>query len=40
MGDAEGRVCAQEIADPGGKQPVIIRQHNVNRHVRSLQVHE
>lgn len=40
VGDAEGRVCAQEIADSGGKKPVIIRQHNVNRHVRSLQVHE
>lgn len=40
MGDAEGRVSSDEVADSGDEEPVIIRQHNVNRHVRSLQVHE
>lgn len=40
VGDAEGRVSTEEMTDSGGEKPVIVRQHNVNRHVRSLQVHE
>ncbi len=40
VGDAEGRVSAEKMADSGSEKPVIVRQHDVNRHVRSLRVHE